>query len=106
MITFDWLCHQMGWPWKLPDTILDLMQLEANHDVLDLYLWLSYRFPVSHIYVLNCFLPTFELKSCNVVASSKITLIICISFQFYSFVLFFGIGNNFGSAGSIGYSSC
>jgi len=50
LITFDWLCHQMGWPWKLPDTILDLMQLEANHDVLDLYLWLSYRFPVSHIY--------------------------------------------------------
>ena len=47
LISFDWLCHQLGWPFRQPDTILDLMQLEAVHDVLDLYLWLSYRFPVS-----------------------------------------------------------
>ena len=44
LITFDWLCHQVGWPFSPPDTILDLVHLEAVHDVLDLYLWLSYRF--------------------------------------------------------------
>ena len=47
LITFDWLCHQMGWPFSPPETILDLVNLEAVHDVFDLYLWLSYRFPVS-----------------------------------------------------------
>ena len=45
LITFDWLCHQVGWPFSPPDTILDLVHLEAVHDVFDLYLWLSYRFP-------------------------------------------------------------
>lgn len=47
LITFDWLCHLMGWPFAPPDTILDLVHLEAVHDVFDLYLWFSYRFPVS-----------------------------------------------------------
>ena len=47
LLTFDWLCHQIGWPFSPPDTILDLVHLEAVHDVFDLYLWLSYRFPVS-----------------------------------------------------------
>lgn len=46
LITFDWLCHQIGWPFAPPHTILDLVHLEAVHDVLDLYLWLSYRFSV------------------------------------------------------------
>ena len=45
LITFDWMCHQVGWPFSPPDTILDLIQLEAVHDVFDVYLWLSYRFP-------------------------------------------------------------
>lgn len=45
LITFNWLCHQVGWPFSPPDTILDLVHLEAVHDVFDLYLWLSYRFP-------------------------------------------------------------
>jgi len=45
ILTFDWLCHQIGWPFSPPDTILDLVHLEAVHDVFDLYLWLSYRFP-------------------------------------------------------------
>ncbi|XP_070498173.1 ATP-dependent RNA helicase SUV3 homolog, mitochondrial [Chironomus tepperi] len=43
-ITFNWLCTQVGWPFSLPRTILDLVHLEAVFDVLDLYLWLSYRF--------------------------------------------------------------
>lgn len=44
-ITFNWLCQHIGWPFQMPKTILDLVQLECVFDVLDLYLWLSYRFP-------------------------------------------------------------
>ncbi|KAL1491744.1 hypothetical protein ABEB36_012295 [Hypothenemus hampei] len=44
-ITFDWLCRSIGWPMQPPKTIIDLVHLEAVFDVLDLYLWLSYRFP-------------------------------------------------------------
>ncbi|KAH0950142.1 hypothetical protein HN011_000369 [Eciton burchellii] len=43
-ITFNWLCQHIGWPFALPKTIADLVHLEAVFDVLDLYLWLSYRF--------------------------------------------------------------
>ncbi|KAK5644789.1 hypothetical protein RI129_006089 [Pyrocoelia pectoralis] len=43
-ITFDWLCRSIGWPLQSPRTIIDLVHLEAVFDVLDLYLWFSYRF--------------------------------------------------------------
>ena len=43
-LTFDWLCRQIGWPFVCPNTVLDLVHLESVFDVLDLYLWLSYRF--------------------------------------------------------------
>ncbi|GLV44426.1 Suv3 helicase [Carabus blaptoides fortunei] len=43
-ITFDWLCRNIGWPVQSPKTIIDLVHLETVFDVLDLYLWLSYRF--------------------------------------------------------------
>ncbi|EFN71602.1 ATP-dependent RNA helicase SUV3-like protein, mitochondrial [Camponotus floridanus] len=43
-ITFSWLCQHIGWPFATPKTILDLVHLEGIFDVLDLYLWLSYRF--------------------------------------------------------------
>lgn len=43
-ITFNWLCSQVGWPFSIPKTIIDLVHLEAVFDVLDLYLWFSYRF--------------------------------------------------------------
>ncbi|EFN89463.1 ATP-dependent RNA helicase SUV3-like protein, mitochondrial [Harpegnathos saltator] len=43
-ITFSWLCQHIGWPFAIPKTILDLVHLEGVFDVLDLYLWLSYRF--------------------------------------------------------------
>ncbi|XP_043219384.1 ATP-dependent RNA helicase SUV3 homolog, mitochondrial-like [Amphibalanus amphitrite] len=43
-ITVDWLCSHVGWPFTTPATILDLVHLEHVFDVLDLYLWLSYRF--------------------------------------------------------------
>ncbi|XP_022916085.1 ATP-dependent RNA helicase SUV3 homolog, mitochondrial [Onthophagus taurus] len=43
-ITFDWLCRNIGWPLQTPKTIIDLVHLESVFDVLDLYLWFSYRF--------------------------------------------------------------
>ncbi|PIK48074.1 putative ATP-dependent RNA helicase SUPV3L1, mitochondrial isoform X2 [Apostichopus japonicus] len=43
-ITFEWFSRQIGWPLATPKNIRDLMHLEAVHDVMDLYLWLSYRF--------------------------------------------------------------
>ncbi|XP_071793096.1 ATP-dependent RNA helicase SUPV3L1, mitochondrial-like [Asterias amurensis] len=43
-MTYDWFCRQVGWPLSIPKNIRDLMHLEAVHDVMDLYLWLSYRF--------------------------------------------------------------
>ncbi|XP_075467030.1 ATP-dependent RNA helicase SUPV3L1, mitochondrial isoform X4 [Ascaphus truei] len=43
-LTFNWICRHVNWPVSTPKTIKDLMHLEAVHDVLDLYLWLSYRF--------------------------------------------------------------
>ncbi|XP_068168073.1 ATP-dependent RNA helicase SUPV3L1, mitochondrial isoform X2 [Antennarius striatus] len=43
-LTFDWVCRLIGWPVAPPKNIKDLAHLEAVHDVLDLYLWLSYRF--------------------------------------------------------------
>lgn len=45
-LTFNWLCQQIGWPFAMPNTLLDLVHLESVFDVLDLYLWLSYRFQV------------------------------------------------------------
>lgn len=43
-LTLDWLCRQIGWPFATPSVIADLVHLEGVFDVLDLYLWLSYRF--------------------------------------------------------------
>ncbi|KAL2731370.1 hypothetical protein V1478_004915 [Vespula squamosa] len=43
-ITFNWLCEHIGWPFSTPRSILDLVHLEAVFDIMDLYLWLSYRF--------------------------------------------------------------
>ena len=38
--------YQVGWPFSPPNTILDLIHLEAIHDVFDIYLWLSYRYKI------------------------------------------------------------
>ncbi|XP_062852405.1 ATP-dependent RNA helicase SUPV3L1, mitochondrial [Trichomycterus rosablanca] len=43
-LTFGWVCRHVSWPLLPPKNIKDLVHLEAVHDVLDLYLWLSYRF--------------------------------------------------------------
>uniref|UniRef100_UPI00358EB142 ATP-dependent RNA helicase SUPV3L1, mitochondrial isoform X2 n=1 Tax=Myxine glutinosa TaxID=7769 RepID=UPI00358EB142 len=44
-LTYSWLCRLVGWPVSSPHNIRDLAHLEAVHDVCDLYLWFSYRFP-------------------------------------------------------------
>ncbi|CAG9791848.1 unnamed protein product [Diatraea saccharalis] len=44
-ITRTWLCNAIEWPLPSPKTIMDLVHLESVFDVLELYLWLSYRFP-------------------------------------------------------------
>uniref|UniRef100_A0A8C4WXF2 ATP-dependent RNA helicase SUPV3L1, mitochondrial n=1 Tax=Eptatretus burgeri TaxID=7764 RepID=A0A8C4WXF2_EPTBU len=44
-LTFSWLCRLVSWPVSSPHNIRDLAHLEAVHDVCDLYLWFSYRFP-------------------------------------------------------------
>ncbi|XP_045763935.1 ATP-dependent RNA helicase SUV3 homolog, mitochondrial [Maniola jurtina] len=44
-ITRNWMCNVVDWPLPPPKTIMDLVHLEAVFDVLELYLWLSYRFP-------------------------------------------------------------
>ncbi|XP_076762122.1 suv3 RNA helicase [Xylocopa sonorina] len=41
--TAMWLCSQIGWPPKTPTNLADLVRLEGIFDVLDVYLWLSYR---------------------------------------------------------------
>uniref|UniRef100_A0A672SQ01 ATP-dependent RNA helicase SUPV3L1, mitochondrial n=1 Tax=Sinocyclocheilus grahami TaxID=75366 RepID=A0A672SQ01_SINGR len=43
-LTFNWVCRHVNWPLAPPKNLKDLVHLEAVHDVLDLYLWLSYRF--------------------------------------------------------------
>ncbi|XP_015792107.1 ATP-dependent RNA helicase SUV3 homolog, mitochondrial-like [Tetranychus urticae] len=44
-VTIDWLSNQISWPIPMPRNITELASLEMVFDVLDLYLWLSYRFP-------------------------------------------------------------
>ncbi|XP_072942061.1 ATP-dependent RNA helicase SUV3 homolog, mitochondrial [Epargyreus clarus] len=44
-ITKSWLSNTVEWPLPPPKTIMDLVHLESVFDVLELYLWLSYRFP-------------------------------------------------------------
>lgn len=43
-LTLDWLCSVIGWPLKTPENLVELVHLESVFDVMDLYLWLSYRF--------------------------------------------------------------
>ncbi|EEB12247.1 ATP-dependent RNA helicase SUV3, putative [Pediculus humanus corporis] len=45
IISFQWLCKTINWPVSSPKNIKELIELEGVHDSLDLYLWLSYRFP-------------------------------------------------------------
>ena len=47
-VTVQWLQDQIDWPLPKPVTLNELTHLEAVHDTLDLYNWLSYRFEVSY----------------------------------------------------------
>lgn len=44
-VTSNWVRNNIGWPLKEPKKIDELTHLETVFDVLELYLWLSYRFP-------------------------------------------------------------
>lgn len=44
-ITFETVCKLCNLPAPAPTTIDDLIHLENVFDVMDMYLWLSYRFP-------------------------------------------------------------
>lgn len=43
-ITFEFVAKSCGLPVRLPQSIADLIHLENIFDVMDIYLWLSYRF--------------------------------------------------------------
>lgn len=43
-ITFEFLAKNCGLPVRLPQSIAELVHLENIFDVMDIYLWLSYRF--------------------------------------------------------------
>ncbi|OQR74704.1 ATP-dependent RNA helicase SUV3 -like protein [Tropilaelaps mercedesae] len=44
-MTERWLQRKISWPLRVPSNIAQLVHLEAVFDVMDLYLWFSYRFP-------------------------------------------------------------
>jgi ATP-dependent RNA helicase SUPV3L1/SUV3 len=44
-INTEYLMKMLGWPLKVPSNLSEVMHLENVYDVLDLYLWLGYRFP-------------------------------------------------------------
>lgn len=43
-ITYDFVAKHCSLPVRMPQSISDLIQLENIFDVMDIYLWLSYRF--------------------------------------------------------------
>ncbi len=43
-ITTDEVCKIIGWPRAEPQKVDDLLELESIFDILDLYLWLGFRF--------------------------------------------------------------
>ncbi|XP_012343051.2 ATP-dependent RNA helicase SUV3 homolog, mitochondrial [Apis florea] len=42
-VTILWLRQQIKWPPQIPSTLVELLRLEGIFDILDVYLWLSYR---------------------------------------------------------------
>ena len=45
-ITFEWICERSGWPYFFSDGVEKLTYQEELLQSLDLYLWLSFKFPV------------------------------------------------------------
>lgn len=48
-LTVQWMKDQVSWPLHKPESLNELTHLEAVHDSLDLYIWLSYRFEVGAV---------------------------------------------------------
>jgi hypothetical protein len=46
-ITANFIATLFGWPLKLGKNLDQLTKLEDVYEFFDVYLWLSYRFPVS-----------------------------------------------------------
>ncbi|KAL4232103.1 ATP-dependent RNA helicase supv3l1 [Mactra antiquata] len=44
-LTYEWLCTTLGAPFSIPKSVAQLEQLEGAFDIVDIYLWLSYRYP-------------------------------------------------------------
>uniref|UniRef100_A0A915BX29 ATP-dependent RNA helicase SUV3 homolog, mitochondrial n=3 Tax=Parascaris univalens TaxID=6257 RepID=A0A915BX29_PARUN len=44
-LTYDWLCGVIGWPVSPAEKLIDLVRLEQIYGIVDVYLWLSLRFP-------------------------------------------------------------
>lgn len=44
-ITFDWFCESIQWPLPRPTNVSMLLDMCKLYNLIDLYLWLSYKFP-------------------------------------------------------------
>ncbi|RNA39537.1 ATP-dependent RNA helicase mitochondrial, partial [Brachionus plicatilis] len=51
VVTDEILKKMIEWPFKIPQNINEVAHLETVYDVLDLYLWLAYRFPDIFTYI-------------------------------------------------------
>lgn len=51
VVTDEILKKMIEWPFKIPQNVNEVAHLETVYDVLDLYLWLAYRFPDIFTYI-------------------------------------------------------
>ena len=51
VVSDDILKKMIEWPFKTPQNVNEVAHLETVYDVLDLYLWLAYRFPDIFTYI-------------------------------------------------------
>lgn len=51
LVTDEILKKMIEWPFKVPKNVNEVAHLETVYDVLDLYLWLGYRFPEVFSYI-------------------------------------------------------
>lgn len=68
-LTVEWVNRQIGWPVSVPKTMAELVHLESVFDVLDLYLWLSYRFQVRVAVVFAYQVNRFLFRICSLIRS-------------------------------------
>lgn len=51
VVSDEILKKMIEWPFKIPQNVNEVAHLETVYDVLDLYLWLAYRFPDIFTYI-------------------------------------------------------